>query len=103
MHHEQASLALAQRCSGIEAPAPLFTTLMNFRHTTLENARGEDSVWHGVRILAMKDRTNYPITLAVDDFGDDLLLLSAKVVEQVPAESICAYMHTALESTWCTR
>ena len=30
MRHEHASLALAQRCSGVEAPAPLFTALLNF-------------------------------------------------------------------------
>ena len=34
MRHEHASLALAQRCSAVPAPAPLFSSLLNYRHNT---------------------------------------------------------------------
>src|SRR6185503_7258161 len=32
LRHEHASLVLAQRCSGVAAPAPLFSALLNYRY-----------------------------------------------------------------------
>ena len=33
LRHEHASLALVQRCSAVPAPAPLFSALLNYRHS----------------------------------------------------------------------
>ncbi|HEU4775728.1 MAG TPA: amino acid adenylation domain-containing protein, partial [Telluria sp.] len=75
--HEQASLALAQRCSGVEASAPLFTALLNYRHSHRKSASAEaayDQAWQGIRIAQNEERTNYPITTYVDDLGDGFCL-----------------------------
>ena len=37
IQHEHAPLALAQRASAVPAPAPLFSTLLNYRHTAQAN------------------------------------------------------------------
>ncbi|WP_157461983.1 non-ribosomal peptide synthetase, partial [Chitinimonas koreensis] len=69
MRHEHASLALAQRCSALPAQAPLFTALLNYRHG--EEAPALDG---GIEQLAGSERSNYPLTLSVDDFGRDFAL-----------------------------
>ncbi|WP_144931527.1 MULTISPECIES: non-ribosomal peptide synthase/polyketide synthase, partial [unclassified Pseudomonas] len=96
--HEHASLALAQRCSGVPASLPLFSTLLNYRHSAGEAASEQAiSAWHGIHTLGMEERTNYPLCLNVDDLGEGFLLTAQAVVE-VGAQRVCGYMHMALES-----
>src|ERR1043166_5636251 len=45
LRQEHASLALAQRCSGVPAPRPLFTALLNYRYNAgMEQARSEEQM-----------------------------------------------------------
>ncbi|WP_053133416.1 non-ribosomal peptide synthetase [Pseudomonas sp. MIACH] len=92
--HEHASLALAQRCSGVAAPAPLFSSMLNYRHRGAAT-RSEDAqhAWEGMQTLVNDGRTNYPLTLNVDDLGDGY---DVTALAQVDAQRICAYMQTAL-------
>jgi amino acid adenylation domain-containing protein len=101
LRHEQAPLALAQRCSAVEAPTPLFTALFNYRHsaaaeTTAGAADEMLQVWEGVELLRSEERSNYPFGLIVDDLGEGFLL---KVQAQSPIDPdrICSYLHIALE------
>jgi arthrofactin-type cyclic lipopeptide synthetase C len=100
LHHEHAPLALAQRCSGVAAPLPLFGALLNYRHSgagpaaTQDNEDGAEV--DGIEMLGGEERTNYPLTLSVDDFGDGLGL-NAQAQAPIDPERICAYMHKALE------
>ena len=96
--HEHASLALAQRCSGVAAPAPLFSALLNYRHNTPAaiSASAADEVLSGVEWLGEEERTNYPLTLSVEDFGE-ALGLTAQVAEPISADRICGYMQRALQ------
>jgi hypothetical protein len=68
LRHEHAALAVAQRCSGVEAPAPLFSALMNYRHGREEKGDGVWE-WEGIEALRGGERTNYPISLNVDDLS----------------------------------
>ena len=46
--HEHASLTLAQRCSAVLAPLPLFTSLLNYRHSVADAAARP---WTGIEYL----------------------------------------------------
>ncbi|MFA1627698.1 amino acid adenylation domain-containing protein, partial [Rhizobium mongolense] len=96
--HEHASLALAQRCSGVAAPAPLFSALLNYRHNTpaAMSGSGTDDGLSSMEWLGSEERTNYPVTLSVDDFGQELGL-TADTVEPISPDRICGYMQRALE------
>ncbi|TBD71575.1 amino acid adenylation domain-containing protein, partial [Rhizobium ruizarguesonis] len=50
----------------------------------------------GMEWLGDEERTNYPLTLSVDDFGQELGL-TADAVEPISADRICGYMQRALE------
>ncbi|EGH34677.1 amino acid adenylation, partial [Pseudomonas syringae pv. japonica str. M301072] len=57
--HEHASLVLAQRCSGVPASTPLFSSLLNFRHTGDVAASDNAQVaWEGIQALHGEERTN---------------------------------------------
>ncbi|MVA49142.1 non-ribosomal peptide synthetase, partial [Agrobacterium vitis] len=92
LRHEHAPLALAQRCSGVPAPAPLFSSLLNYRHS---QEAGEKRGRDGIEMLGGQERTNYPLTLSVDDLGERFML-KAQVPASVGAERICGFVITAL-------
>ncbi|NBK42077.1 amino acid adenylation domain-containing protein, partial [Pseudomonas soli] len=92
--HEHASLALAQRCSQVAAPLPLFSALLNYRQSS--RAAPQAQGWEGIEALGSEGRTNYPLSLNVDDFGDGLRL-GVQVSAQVGAQRVCAQMLQVLD------
>ncbi|UVL75986.1 amino acid adenylation domain-containing protein [Pseudomonas putida] len=95
--HEQASLALAQRCSGVAAPAPLFNSMLNYRHSDAGDAAEVIAVAPGIDIVGAEERTDYPLTVSVDDLGEDLRL----TVQSLPewnAERLCRQFEQVLAS-----
>jgi amino acid adenylation domain-containing protein len=97
LRHEHASLALAQRCSAVTAPTPLFSSLLNYRHSTgMERGAPAQAAWQGITVLRQEERTNYPLGLSVDDFGVGFRL-SAQAQAPVEPLRVCRVMHRALE------
>jgi amino acid adenylation domain-containing protein len=93
MVHEHAPLSLAQRCSSVLPPAPLFSSLFNYRHNSAESA---ESGWPGVEMLNASERTNYPLAMAVDDSSVGFTLTALGQAATHPAR-VCAYLQQALK------
>ncbi len=94
--HEHAPLVLAQRCSAVAAPLPLFSALLNYRHSAVGSV-SEQAVqsWQGIHALSSEERTNYPLILNVDDMGAGFGL-NVQAVAGIDARRICDYMQTVL-------
>ncbi|WP_122752330.1 non-ribosomal peptide synthetase, partial [Pseudomonas viridiflava] len=95
--HEHAQLALAQRCSALPAGAPLFNTLLNYRHSAAHKAADNATVqaWQGIEVLNAEERSNYPLTLSVDDLGEGFSF-TAQATPGIEPQRICDYLHEAL-------
>ncbi|MBO1537085.1 non-ribosomal peptide synthetase [Pseudomonas sp. OA65] len=97
--HEQASLALAQRCSAVDTSLPLFTVILNCRHGDLVNASGENvedmGDHEGMHFIASETRTNYPIEIAVANVGDGFSL-TAQSITGIDPQRIAAYLAQAV-------
>ena len=98
IHHEHAPLALAQRCSGVAVPAPLFTAILNYRHSGLDVQPGPEEqaqaarAWEGIEIIGAEERTNYPFLISVDDLGEGFGL-DVQVDGSLDPDRICELMH----------
>ncbi|NHB98701.1 non-ribosomal peptide synthetase, partial [Photorhabdus stackebrandtii] len=92
LEHEQAPLALAQRCSGVMPPMPLFGALLNYRHSQPD---ADDTAWDGMRLLATEERTNYPLILSVDDLGEGFNLV-AQTISGINPTRVTNYLVTAI-------
>ncbi|MEV7740098.1 amino acid adenylation domain-containing protein, partial [Streptomyces sp. NPDC088921] len=92
--HEHAPLTLAQQASGVPGGSPLFTSLFNYRH--IQGApEGDDGSIQGLTTLYARERTNYPVDVAVDDLGTGFRL-SIETVAPVDSAQVCALLHTCV-------
>src|SRR5580704_15888044 len=89
--HEHAPLTVAQAASAVASPAPLFTALLNYRHTP--GGATADQMPGGAELVAVAERTNYPLTVTVDDDGTGFTLTVQAAAPADPA-LVCALVRT---------
>ncbi|MFP1953471.1 amino acid adenylation domain-containing protein, partial [Lonsdalea quercina] len=98
LEREHAPLSLAQRCSGVPQTTPLFSSLLNFRHSQHSRIAGlVDLSGTGADMLVTKERTHYPFTLNVDDTGQSFLV-EVQVCGQVDAHRLKNYLVQVLNA-----
>ena len=120
LRHEHAPLALAQRCSAVGPNIPAFNSILNYRRPSRGVGRQSQGLsetgaktkasaknvkvteWFseeikGREFIRFLERTNYPLTLSVDDFGEGFRLVAQVQSPPINPQRICDYMRTALE------
>lgn len=95
LKYEQQSLALAQRCSGISGSVPLFSAVLNYRHSHAVGERPGRGL-SGIKVVAAQERTNYPFGVSVDDLGEGFAL-TAQTDRRIEPGRVIEYHRTALE------
>jgi amino acid adenylation domain-containing protein len=92
---EQAPLALAQRCSGLAAGVPLFSSMLNYRHSRSDVGAGGAGQQPWFDYLGGKESSNYPFSLSVDDLGAGFAL-ELQVAATLDGPRSLAYVQQAL-------
>ncbi|MFI9162702.1 amino acid adenylation domain-containing protein [Kitasatospora aureofaciens] len=96
LEHEHAPLAVAQQASGVPGNTPLFTSILNYRHNAGRSPEpAPDDGLAGIRVLFSRERTNYPLTVSVDDDGERLGL-TVEAVAPADPQLVGALLHTAI-------
>ncbi|MER7468846.1 amino acid adenylation domain-containing protein, partial [Streptomyces sp. NPDC097981] len=97
LEHEHAPLAVAQQVSGVQGDTPLFASMLNYRHNPGDDGgEGPASGMGGARLVFNRERTNYPLAVAVDDDGEGLMLVVDAVAPVNPA-SVATMVRTATD------
>ncbi|KAF9384983.1 hypothetical protein BGX21_001170, partial [Mortierella sp. AD011] len=93
--HECASLALAQRCSGVPIGNTLFNSLLNYRfnfrksNETKQDINDMENNW--------QELARYPFVITVEE-REDSFGLTAQIATQFDPNHICGYMQQTLLS-----
>ncbi|MFF4385037.1 amino acid adenylation domain-containing protein [Kitasatospora sp. NPDC001547] len=97
LEHEHASLSVAQRASGVGADVPLFTSLFNYRHNAAPSAApAQADDFSDIRQVFAQERTNYPLSVSVDDNGDSIAL-AVDAVAPIDPRAVGVLLRTAAE------
>ncbi|MDL4822133.1 condensation domain-containing protein, partial [Actinomadura opuntiae] len=99
LEHEHAPLSLAQQAAGVPGDTPVFTCFFNYRHNTRrdpDQPAGEPRATEGIRLAYVRERTNYPLAVSVDDNGDSLEL-AIDAVAPVAPRAVGELVRTAAE------
>ncbi len=94
---EHVPLSLAQNCSSLKGDVPLFSALINYRHSKLQQAL-EEKADLNFELIDTFERTNYPFSISVDDYaqsGD--FILTSLIDKRVGATRIIEYMVCAVQ------
>ena len=93
---EHTSLPFIQQLSGIKPPDMLFNALLNYRNKdAMAHSSAAESGLPGVEELASQERSNFPLSVDVDDLGQTLRV-SVTAIKREKSSEISAYYTSIL-------
>ncbi|MEM5550385.1 amino acid adenylation domain-containing protein [Pseudoalteromonas neustonica] len=96
--YEQVALTDIQKLSGLQSNQPLFSSILNYRHTHRPNAAvGQDE--QNITLVESNEYTNFPLGLCVDDYGVEFpFAMTLQLDSQMGIERMATYTQTALDN-----
>ncbi|SCF82450.1 Phosphopantetheine attachment site, partial [Streptomyces sp. Ncost-T10-10d] len=104
LEHEHTPLVVAQRASGAVGDTPLFTSFLNYRRNPGEDI---DEGLEGGRVALVRERTNYPLVILVDDNGKGIEIavdavapidsLAVGILVRTASENLVSALESALD------
>ncbi|MET8546872.1 AMP-binding protein, partial [Kitasatospora sp. NPDC004799] len=98
--HEHAPLTLARQATSLPAQSPLFTSLLNYRRTLATEGAADGGTARtiaGIQLLRAQERTNYPLTVSVDDTGVGFRF-TVQACAPMDSDVVCGLLCTAVEN-----
>ena len=100
VNYEQVNLAEIKGLTRLkDGNVPLFNTLINYRYSLMDAESEDDALFErmGISVVGSQERTNYPLSLSVDDFGETFAL-SVQIADElkVGTETILDYTQRAI-------
>ncbi|WP_460860580.1 condensation domain-containing protein, partial [Rheinheimera gaetbuli] len=92
---EQASLALAQQCTSLPKEAPIFSAMLNYRHSVGEATGAEAQQTSDYEVIGGHERSNFPLSLLVDDLKTDFVV-TVQVESVVNACQVIGYVQSVV-------
>ncbi|MEM9340650.1 MAG: amino acid adenylation domain-containing protein, partial [Bacteroidota bacterium] len=93
--YEQTPLSSVHDWSGISNEVPLFSALLNYRHSA-SGSSSEDVRDLGFKIVSGEERTNYPLNVFIDDYGDDFGITVKLTDTSIDPSAVISYMEESL-------
>jgi natural product biosynthesis luciferase-like monooxygenase protein/amino acid adenylation domain-containing protein len=98
LHHEHAPLTVTQKAAGLPSGVPLFTSVVNYRHSGSRDRPLLDAPVvpeAKISFLEQHEGNNYPLTLSVDEY-QTALKLSIQAARGIDPEQVLSLTRNAL-------
>ena len=101
LHHEHAPLTVTQKASKLPSGVPLFTSVINYRHSGSRDRPLLDgpAVVPGAKVqfLEQHEGNNYPLTLSVDEY-QNAIKLSIQAAKGIDPDAVLLLTRNAITS-----